>query len=100
MNKVLKIAILIATIVLIFVIVSGILLIINVFCMDRNVIEEVERSENSKYFIEKLQGIPREFPLEEAVNKGYFVYDCIESKLYGKEILDKFVENAKKRSER
>ncbi|MCI8621327.1 MAG: hypothetical protein HFJ50_06355 [Clostridia bacterium] len=69
--------------------------ILNIFMKDKKVEEEIEISENSEYFINKLKEIPEEFPVESAVNKGYFVYDAVGNKVYGKEILDNFVSNAK-----
>lgn len=41
----------------------------------------------------KLEGIPRNLTVNEAVKSGYFVYDGVQNKVYNKDILDRFVKN-------
>lgn len=40
-----------------------------------------------------IEEIPKKITPTEAAEKGYFVYDCVEDKIYNKEVLDKFVKN-------
>lgn len=40
-----------------------------------------------------LLSLPKEITPQELAERGYFVYDCIEDKLYNKDILDEFIKN-------
>lgn len=50
---------------------------------------------SEQYYKNKLEGLPKELSVQEAVNRGYFVYDGKNNKIYNKQVLDRFVENTK-----
>lgn len=90
MKKVLKVVIVVAIVIAILIGIG----IVSVITKERLPEKQVVMSDNAKYFKEKSNSIPRVLPVEEAVSSGYFVYDGIENKLYNKNVLDGFIENA------
>lgn len=56
--------------------------------------KQIVMSDETKYFKEKSTSIPRVLSVDDAVSKGYFVYDGMENKIYNKDVLDGFVNNS------
>lgn len=54
---------------------------------------EIQLKSATKYYKENLESIPKRISPKEAANRGYFVYDCVEEKVYNKDVLDRFVRN-------
>ena len=73
--------------------------IVSVITKERLPEKQVVMSDNARYFKEKSNSIPRVLSVEDAVSRGYFVYDGIENKLYNKIVLEGFCENAKENTD-
>lgn len=59
--------------------------------------DETNNSNNEQlaidYYKKKLESIPKELTVEDAVKRNYFVYDGVKDKVYNEEILKDFVKN-------
>lgn len=67
---------------------------------ETNELNEVSSINNSEskaieYYKKNLEEIPKEFTVEEAVNRDFFVFDGTSGKVYNEEKLKSFVENTK-----
>lgn len=52
-----------------------------------------DQEEREEYYKNRLESIPKRLSVQDAVNRGFFVYDCVDNKIYNKNILDRFVKN-------
>lgn len=51
------------------------------------------QEEKERYYKNNLKSIPKNLSVQEAVKQGFFVYDCVNNKIYNKNILDRFIKN-------
>lgn len=86
-----KINIIVVTIIILIVIL--ILCITRVISNQTNKENVGEQNKIEEHYKDKLQSIPKNLTVQEAVKQGFFVYDCVNNKIYNKNILDRFVKN-------
>ncbi len=60
---------------------------------------EKELADIKAYYKSNLDSIPRDITPTEAEERGYFVYDSVQGKIYNKDVLDRFVKNTEMSAE-